>query len=449
MGRTTQEKIVVPGTLSSHANHEEEDMDIFETVRLDKEKETALKERSRLLAAKKAEAMLAIKNAQRAATSATSEDEFEIIGVSERPSKPGVSFVPDILVVKAESKSEPTRRGPDARAILQRNLGSEAPTMTKNRQKILRYAGKSSRAVQDDVTETHVDFAAKAWKHGEMKNANGGAVPAGQKKGRDVVITRAQLDHAMRMKHKEQTEKLRKKKEEEWGRARLLPEKTEQDIDALVAATAQQSTENEDSDEEDEDFVPEGDEDILVEEGDEVLHHSGEETEGDDEVEEDDHDSNELADEVEPISTEEGAKPDSIDDDEEVQVIRRKARPVYRVAFGSDDEEATPRATQKRTAAVVASSPTRIRSEPDFGGSIDLGGFGDDAEGGFSQLFEATQVDDQPAQIVSLIRLLTKSANVRMPLLDCEGMHHWVSCRPTPCYQVSISPTRRQPEIML
>lgn len=399
---TARAQTSVPGSSSGHADDDVEPEQILDLVEADQKRLEALQERSRALAAMKAQAMRAIKKTQKASTS---DDEFEIIDNSRQAGRAAVSFAPNVTVVK----SEQLRRGPDAKAVLQRNIGSDTPAITKNRQQILRYAGRSSRA-KDDVTETHVDFAAKAWKHGEMKQANGGSVPAGQKKGRDVVITQAQLDHAVRMKHKEQTERLRRKKEEEWGRTRSLPEKREQDIEALVAATAQQSMTKEESDEEDEDFVPDDEDDGEVEEGDDVMYYSGEETEGDD-VEDNVGEDGEATDDVEPISTEEGPKPDSIEDDEESQVVKRKVRSSNRVAFDSDDE-GTPRASRKPTSAKIASSPTKmansavtidhnLAADTDLGGDIDLGGFGDDGEGGFSQLFEATQVDDQPAEVVS------------------------------------------------
>jgi len=399
-------QIAIPGTSSGRIVDKDDGEDVFDAVTQDKEKARLLTERSRLLAARKAEAMLAIKNSQKGIAPSISDDEFEIFDESKPPSKAAESFASNVIA----SKPGPTRRGPDAKAILNRNLGNDVPIMTKNRQKILRYAGVSARA-REDVTETHVDFAAKAWKHGEMKHLNGGAAPAGQKKGRDIIITQAQLDNAVKMSHIAQMKKLQAKKEADWGRARNLPERREQNIEALVAATAQQSMTREDSDEEDDDFVPDDENDIGesdVEKGDEVRYYSGEETEGDD-VEETEQPTAETADSVEPTSTDEGPKPDSIEDDEKVQVVKRKARPSNRVAYDSDDDAATPRASQKHVQGRnILSQPkmagSAIGKSQSIGEDIDLGGFGDDGEGGFSQLFEATQVDDQPAQIVSFTR---------------------------------------------
>ena len=282
------------------------------------------------------------------------------------------------------------RKHPDAKAILNKTNG--VPAVSKQRQAMLHRAGKVARP-REDVSETFVDFAGTTFGHAELRRANAGAAPAGQKKGRESMISQAQVDSMIKSKHQLQIAALQKQKEEDWGRARALPQRQKQDVEAILEMTTQAAEEaREDSeaeDTDDEDFLPEGasEDGQVLYSGDE----SGEDTLDDDEVDE-------RSESAHPghSGTDKENHPDAPAEDEEDEpepIIHRKVRATARFAIDSDDEnDATPRAR-----APLAEVEVPLQQTDD---GLDLSGF-DDGSPGFSQLFEATQAADQATASVS------------------------------------------------
>ena len=274
-------------------------------------------------------------------------------------------------------------KGLDAKAVLDRFAGSSSPKITRHQQFVMRHAGKGGRN-KDSLTETFVDFASKAFNHPGMKRSNGGAAPAGQKKGRDSVIDQARLDAAMRRRHMEQVEKVRKQKEEAWGRTRVIPERKTQDFEAIIAASAQEAPHDEDSEEEDDDFVPDDEDEVAEEDDEDRLQCSGDEDErqkaDDIDVDEDGIEEQDSADEIVGASAAKELTP---------------TREIEDVPTDTDD--VTPRPARPRLNGVPSSTPT-LQSDGQMGFAADGDAFGvfDGDEGGFSQLFEPTQVSGQP-----------------------------------------------------
>jgi mediator of replication checkpoint protein 1 len=363
-----------------------------------KEKET----RQQALNARKAAALQA-QMAQRtlaAATASTAEDDFEVVAENNQRIGDGNSTI----------KVQPRRNGPDAKAVLGRNTTSTSPALSRNKQRFLRQAGKSARA-KADITETHFDFAAKAWNHANLKNANGGARPNGQKRGREVSIPNNLRDQKLLQNHFSQTAALRKKKEEEWGKSRMLPEKRQPDIQALVAASSKYEPRDE-SEEEDDDFIPD-DDDV-----DDNMAHSGEEDEAaneDDEAERDDEirnsvsddEAGEVAEDVETCASDqrrlgEGAGMATSDGLHLEKAIKDdQYTPKRTVDVASDELHPTP--TLRSATPTLQTRPATASQSGVEESELDLGGFGD-GEGGFSQLFEATQANTGQVSLRSLIQ---------------------------------------------
>ena len=342
----------------------------------------------------------------------------------------------DFEVVKETAKAvkfEEPRRGPDAKAILGIGNAAGPAPISKERQDLLKRAGMLARRKKEDATETFVDFAGKAFKHAEMKRENGGARPAGVKKGRDTALTGAQLDQMIRQKHLEQAAMLRKKKDEEWGQTRQLPEKRTTNIEELVqASSSHQEVEEQESEDEDGEFVPDGDigddeAESEVEGEGEDIQFSGEEDEGPDRSDEGEEEDDEREEESTAVS--DTNKENRPEEDEEETIIRRKAKPTIRVAIDSDDEEITPRASRQPLAEIQQASPTAQKRATqnfdgfNFGGELNLGGFGEDSQsGGFSQLFEPTQVSHHQASVSSRRVTFDSDADDRTHLLVCAMM---------------------------
>lgn len=237
------------------------------------------------------------------------------------------------------------------------------------------------------ATETYIHHAAHTPNHASSKFLNGGVRPAGQKNGRDAAISQAKLDAYILDKHRQQANKTKKKKEERWGRGRILPQRVTQDVDELVTQAEQaDGTEDEDEveDEEDGQYTPDD------ENEEQELVYSDEE-EGDEEAEE-------PQKKDEPIVDSFGAKGNHSESEEEEDedsalILRRKNRKPRASAWilGSDDEDESMPAkapTQREPLAEAAiSNLAPLADDID----VDLAGFD---EGGMSQLFDATQVED-------------------------------------------------------
>jgi hypothetical protein len=287
--------------------------------------------------------------------------------------------------------------------------------ISKQRQDQLRFAGRSARHKDGDASETFVAFAAKTFNHADLKRATGGAKPAERQAGRDRPVDAKSLDAMMKASHLRQVAAVQKKKEEDWGRARALPQRQEQDVEKLLDMTAKadaRGVEDEEDEEEDEDgdYDPE-DEDS----GDEVVQFSGDEDEDEGEGDgeeagsdvENDLEMSEGDKENVPLSSSSKQNGEDEDEDDEPLPLKvvRKARASNRAVVDSDDEEVTPRRpTEPRQPLGEVSAPAQADVtpkgiEPTF---VDLAGFGSGGIGGsgsgsgsgspgFSQLFEATQ----------------------------------------------------------
>lgn len=298
-----------------------------------------------------------------------------------------------------------TVRGPDARAVLNRDV-TVVPAITKNRQAVLARAGKSirSKPASEAVTETYAEYAAKTFKHNELRAANGGSRPAGQKVGRDKALEKAQLDQLLASGHAVQIQAIREKKEQNFGRAKVMPGKKVEDWKELVELSERRTDREEveeDEDDEDEDFAPEDEES-------QVDMRSGDE--GD--IEEEDEVATDTDEAVARPQVDEVAEEAGKEDEENVSPIKiRRPRHTARFAITSDDEDQTPKKAPDSTQSQVKRAPlTEINIlQPvalgvAFGEDLDLGGFGDDDAGGFSQLFEATQLNGPSAPNVSQAR---------------------------------------------
>ena len=341
------------------------------------------KEKQQRLAGIKAAALKAAKSLLKA--TGNSDDDFDIF--EDSPARLAQNPVVENF----------HRKVPDARAVLNKTFA--VPAVNKQRQAMLRRAGKIARP-KDDVTETFVDFAGKTFKHAELRRFNAGAMPAGQKKGRDNVLSQAQMDVIIQAKHQKQISALQKQKEQDWGRVRALPIKERADMDAILEMNAEAAhddryesvDEDEDEDEDDEDFVLEGhhqDEEVDQRE------FSGEESEQAAYEEGEDEDGSETAD---ADKTNGPSDASDVEDDEPTPVVCRKARASYRVALDSDDEMSiSPQHSTVRDPVMNVAPLERASDMPPA--SFDLGGFAGSSVG-FSQLFEKTQSENLPAAIV-------------------------------------------------
>ncbi|KAK8865630.1 hypothetical protein IAR55_000775 [Kwoniella newhampshirensis] len=348
------------------------------------------------------------------------DDDFDIVQDIPVKAKVGILAPPSVLN---------GRRLPDAKAVLSTN--THKPAISKNRQQFLQRAGKPSRPRSEDVSETYIDFAAKAFSHSELKQANGGSKPAGQKKGRDVPLRPDEMEKAIRLKHQQQVAAIQKKKEEDWGRVRSLPSKVEQDVEALVEATKRTPPESEaDEDEDDEEFVPDDEEE-------EPLRWSGDESEAE---AADDAASTDWQEEQENQNVQPATNPDADDDEEEVvPVFKRKPRGLRRVAFDSDDEGSPVKATIGRTPLNEMTAPPQVTRETatseDGFGNNDLTGFGGHgASPGFSQLFDPTQIESSGEDAFAQLR-----AQDQVSLLPVHAM----------LPQVNISETQAERDNLL
>lgn len=243
------------------------------------------------------------------------------------------------------------------------------------------------------ATETYIHHAAHTPNHSSSKFLNGGVRPAGQKKGRDAAISQAKLDAYILDKHRQQANKTKRKKEERWGRGRILPQRVTQDVDELVAQADGKEDEDDEEDEEDGEYTPddENDEQELV--------YSGEE-EGDEEAEEPQKKDEPIVDSF----GEKGNHSESEEEDEDSALILKRKNRKPRVStwiLGSDDEDESMPANaptqQEPPAEAAISNLAPLADDID----VDLAGFD---EGGMSQLFDATQVEDAGEGVRKAVR---------------------------------------------
>lgn len=388
---------VVPATSEGAEEDDAPIPDIMETLRVNEEaakKREAIAEKRRLLQERK---MAAIRIFTPVGPKMDSDDELSIIPdrAVKSVDKPGSTVLPLV-----------PRRGQDPKAYLSRTSAQPGPS--RDRQKLLQLNGKPHHP-KEDLTETMAEFAGKTFKHANLRVANGGSKPAGQKTGRDKVITQAQLDEYVKASHQAQAAAIRRKKEEEWGRVKALPQKQKLEVEALAEAAAKAELagpkweSDEDEESQDDEFVPSGEEE-EDEEGDEKIGYSGDEDEGYGEPDED-----EVAAEKENLPMRASSRTiDTGDDDEPSPIRQRKPRASRRVAFDSD-EETTPKAARQPLAEVPAQN-SGTASKNLLGTFVDIAGFGSDSDAasqGFSQLFEATQADGSE-DVVSLVAAVDK-----------------------------------------
>lgn len=340
---------------------------------------------------------------------------------------------------KPQATAQAVKRhaGPDAKAVNNRDPKS-VPANTKNRMRILSMAGKSHRSKADDASDTYVDYAAK-FGHQNLRSQNAGSKPAGKKAGRDRPLGQNELDAMLARKHTAQAQTVRAKKEQDYGRTKTLPGKVEVNYEELAEANRKraelQDVEDEDEDPEDGDFALSGEEDDEAGSGDE----GAEAPEGDDAMEVD-----------EPV-TATSPVPTEVDEETFSPVkIRKPRRHPARVAFASDDEEEPYKMAIPASDPVVVPvgelGPSQIAAHG-FGVELDLAGFGgdDDFGGGFSQLFDPTQLNTPSGSGVSnQYRMYMRELMIRMDSLYF-GKNRLRSSRLTPsCPRIMSLPLRRK-----
>ncbi|OCF56692.1 hypothetical protein L486_05546 [Kwoniella mangroviensis CBS 10435] len=404
-------KVVVPGT-SEGPEPDEDDQDFStfmdkQEIR-DKEKADRDAKRKKLLKFKQnmVKQQIAKLNLEPSKPS-SSDHEHE----QDESEDDDLEFDNDEPTPKKEAVKQAIPKVTGAKAVLAKNVNQS--TISKQKQGFLARAGKLHKKVkpqdqnQLDISETYVDFAAKTFSHAQQKQLNGGAKPANQKKGREEPLSNEDMANLIQRKHQEQIVKLRQRKEEDYGRVKVLPERVEQDFQVLLAASRNEhenendKTGDDDEDGEDEDYNPE----------DEMVW-SGEEQEEEEEEEGEDDDQSEPGEEGEgeDQNEDQDALPTTLEEDEDEEstpMIKRKPRASARVAFDSDEEDAqTPAQARIRSlpakkaplAELPAGLTATAKSTQGLGG-FDFGGFGDDAGSqGFSQLFGDTQAATQAGE---------------------------------------------------
>jgi hypothetical protein len=243
-------------------------------------------------------------------------------------------------------------------------------------------AGIKTGAPRGDMSESYWQHAGKAFAHADTKVKQGARAQQGVSARKNEAVGLADVNRYMLEKARMLGAKLQKEKEDAWGTRRVLADKEELDLSAAVQVNGDAQDEMDEEDVgEDEDYVPDG---------------SGSEAGDASEVEADDaevdqrpvysgEEDNEMEEaEAEPDVTEDEDKenqpPNVESDDEQTPVARLiRARKVIRSPSGSP-------------LAPLAPLPVLDDPSPELG-LLSPGGFGSD-EGGFSQLFGETQVDN-------------------------------------------------------
>ena len=284
--------------------------------------------------------------------------------------------------------------------------------IAKSRQAVLKLAGAKA-SPHEDVTETMVDFAGKTFKHANLRAANGGARPAGQKQNREVLITQNDLNQLTMAQHQQQAVLLRKKKELMFNvkKKMAIPPRQIVELDEMIESLAAREQsgisldEEEDEDEgEDDEFEPSGSEAGVEdeEEARDALQYSGDEEEAgkageeDEDIEADDEDTDRMDIELDA----------DVDDDKENEP------PL--AGTSNKGESSLPLGTPRQPIAGSSRSQRTPLGEIEAGQShstprgfastfVDVAGFGSGGGSpGFSQLFEATQAAGPSAEVASL-----------------------------------------------
>ena len=359
------------------------------------------------------------------------------------------------------------KKGPDAKRVLEWVSKGDKKQLSKAEQANLARAGRSTRVNNAILTETYAAHAGKAFGHHNERHANGGAKPAGQKRGRDQQIDTATYLSSLANKHMADVHRVRTEKEALYGKGRIMPERQELDMEKMQedAKRRQDLLEQgmdggEDEDEDDDDYVGSGDEEGSgsdVDGGEDKENeepYSGEERDDEevegDEQEDGDRTEEERDEDVLIAATSSGPaldvaleeRSDSITETQEDEMetpvrTRRKPRPSKTVIMSDDEDGPANTSTRSPLAEINVQTRSPLLDTPTgpstahkdgstgglapaaaFGfGDFDAGGFGDDA--GFSQLFDATQLNT--ATNVSLVTLEPESAVWQILKADSQG----------------------------
>lgn len=336
--------------------------------------------------------------------------------------------------------------------------------MTKSRQAVLPMTRQKS-----DVTETLAAFAGKTFKHANLRAANGGARPAGQKRNREVPVTQRLLIAYMAEQHGKQSRAVREKKEEIFKvkQKRLPPKEVRRLDDQLEALVAREAAgpvwddgEDGDEDEDDEDFELSGSEDEGDGEDDdaEVLQYSGDE-DGEEgnaiapgELSQPDAEQEERGtpDDVERIVVDdhdkENERPLATSQAERLSESAKAATPTPRRPLETD--ESTPRST-RNPLAEIQTSPSKVSADGVTNTFVDVAGFGSGGGSpGFSQLFEATQAAGPSSHAVcAAISPPYGMLNVIRTLLLAYAIVTRHCCPPMPSFLKSKSRRLKSSEI--
>lgn len=323
---------------------------------------------------------------------------------------------PEPVVRFADVKPSTSHR--TAKSVLD-NFMNHHNQIAKNRQAVLKLAGRNS-SPHEEVTETMADFAGKTFKHADMRAANGGARPAGQKRNREVLITQNDLNHLTMAQHQQQAVLLRKKKEMMFNikKKMVIPPRQTEKLDEMIESLAAREQagislddeEDEDEEGEDDDFEPSGSEaDREEEEAGEALQYSGDEGEAvkagaedgniDTDAEEDDTDRMDIELEADVDGDKENEPP--------VAESSRKAESS--LSLGTPRQPLATTSRSQRTPLGEIEADQSTSTPRGFASTfVDVGGFGSGGGSpGFSQLFEATQAAGPSGEAVSRLTIST------------------------------------------
>lgn len=270
-------------------------------------------------------------------------------------------------------------KAPTAQSLISNRIATAAPN--KQKQNLLRISGARAGG-RRPVTETHLQFAGKDFDHANQKMANAGSRPAGQKPGRDNVISQLQMDAQMRASHQRQVRDLAIAKERQFGKGRQLPAKQAIDLAAVTKVSDELDEHDSASDEGDSDYDPVSGSDDEV--NDDVASNAS--AVGD---------SAALATSTsgtpephtQPSRSRQVVFADAEDDDADsaAQPRHRPSRRLRRVAADSESEDDGGKELPAPGIATTTATAANLDTDA-------FDDFGDDfGEGGFSQLFETTQ----------------------------------------------------------
>lgn len=249
---------------------------------------------------------------------------------------------------------------------------------------------RGKHAAKKTTTETHMVFAGRQFGHADLKQANGGARPAGQKKGRDQTVTSQQVEAQILARHQEQVRSIVEKKEALYGKGRQLPPKEVLDLSKVLAQRSASPDVVADSDDDDDDYAPEDADDEADENERGMMDISQTESSHVDAI------SDEMEGDDDDKENNPGASIAPEEEDETPLRLPNIRSTRRRVNFASDDEDETPvkhdtalrDAVEGRINAGPAAGSAQAAS-PGFDIAFGSGSFG--GSGGFSQLFNETQ----------------------------------------------------------